>query len=115
MAPPVVNETVVSGTEVRISWVITESNFTAAAFRIYYEASERQESVTRTLDGGLRSVTLHHLYPVTTYKFLMVTIAESGLFSNASESVEFTTADPGKPIFGHTGGFRLTTHPSESI
>lgn len=113
VAPPVVNETVVSGTEVRISWVITESNFTAAAFRIYYEASERQESVTRTLDGGLRSVTLHHLYPVTTYKFLMVTIAESGLFSNASESVEFTTADPEE-----TGRVRVDTYglrPEEVI
>lgn len=94
MAPPVVNETVVTGTEVRISWGIEENNFTIAGFRIHYEASRHQERVTKTLNGVLRSVTLRHLYPLTTYRFLMVTIADSGLFSNASDSVEFTTADP---------------------
>lgn len=97
MAPPFVNETIVTGTEVRISWLIEDTHLNITSFRISYEALDHQESVTRVLDGSLRSVTLRHLYPLTKYSFLMVTIADSGLFSNASESVEFTTtADPGK-------------------
>ena len=97
VTPPFVNETIVTGTEVRISWLIEDTHLNITSFRIYYEALDHQESVTRVLDGSLRSVTLRHLYPLTKYSFLMVTIADSGLFSNASESVEFTTtADPGK-------------------
>ncbi|XP_022342893.2 uncharacterized protein LOC111136381, partial [Crassostrea virginica] len=95
VAPPFVNETIVTGTEVRISWLIEDTHLNITSFRISYEALDHQESVTRVLDGSLRSVTLRHLYPLTKYSFLMVTIADSGLFSNASESVEFTTtADP---------------------
>ncbi|XP_021367924.1 uncharacterized protein LOC110459801, partial [Mizuhopecten yessoensis] len=86
-------------TTTRLSWDVnrTEEEYGLIHyFQITYEIVDPHQNflrITHNIDGIKRHFTLRGLVPQSTYKTFMVTVG-SGEVSNASDTVEFSTALP---------------------
>jgi len=97
LGPPTDLRVFVSGVKATLIWVINDDLDLVRYFRITYEIFNGAGNffkISHNIDGIRRSYTLRGLAPVSTYRVFMVTIG-SGEVSNASETIEFSTAIPG--------------------
>ncbi|XP_069114810.1 uncharacterized protein [Argopecten irradians] len=89
----------VRGTTTRLSWDVhhTDEEYNLIRyFQVTYEIVNPNQSflrITHNIDGIKRQFTIRGLVPLSTYKTFMVTVG-SGEVSNASDTIEFSTALP---------------------